>query len=230
MNGKTDEKLTGLILARGGSKEIPLKNLALVGGKPLLVRAITAMKDFGRFESIWVSTDNSEIERCALQEGVQVYRRSEANAKDCSKSIDAVHEFLNYKQDVRILCLVQCTSPFLQSRFLNQGCDLILRGYDSVFSGSRDKKFRWKVCNMDEGKSTEPINLAANNRLRRQDREGEIVENGMFYFTRRKLLEEGVFQGGRIGYVEIPAELSLEVDTKLDLIIAQQIHQHFITS
>jgi len=35
--------IAGLILARGGSKSIPLKNLALVGGKPLLVWALEAM-------------------------------------------------------------------------------------------------------------------------------------------------------------------------------------------
>jgi len=221
-----NERLTGLILARGGSKEIPLKNLAIVGGKPLLVRAIKAMQDFGRFDSIWVSTDHSEIESCAREQGAKVFTRSQEYCKDHSKSIDSVTEFLHFHKKVEMLCLVQCTSPFIQPRFLNTGYDLMLSGYDSVFSGTRDKKLRWKIVNLEGGETTEPINLDASNRLRRQDRQGEIVENGMFYFTRRKVLNQGVFQGGRVGYVEVPAEFSVEIDTELDLLIAQQLHHH----
>ena len=70
--------------------------------------------------------------------------------------------------------------------------------------------------------------------------EGEIVENGMFYFARRQLLEEGLFQvgnkrkhckkssfkqcqGGHCGYVEVPAEYSVEIDTPFDLAFAEQV-------
>ena len=35
--------IAGLVLARGGSKSIPLKNLALLGGRPLLVRSLQTM-------------------------------------------------------------------------------------------------------------------------------------------------------------------------------------------
>ena len=35
--------VAGLVLARGGSKGIPLKNLALLNGEPLLVWALKAM-------------------------------------------------------------------------------------------------------------------------------------------------------------------------------------------
>ena len=45
----------------------------------------------------------------------------------------------------------------------------------------------------------------------------------MFYFTRRKLIGEGVFQGGHCGYVEIPQEYSIEIDTPFDLAFAEQV-------
>jgi len=222
--------ITGLILARGGSKEIPLKNLATVGNIPLLARAIHAMKEFGKFDSIWVSTDHEDIASCSRHHGAQVFMRNPKNAKDYSKSIDAVQEFLKFHKEVDILCLVQCTSPFIQPKYLRKGYKLMTKkGFDSVFSGMRDKKFRWKVVDVEAGGCTQPINLTSNHRKRRQDMQGEIVENGMFYFTKRDLLEQGVFQGGRIGYVEIPAEDSIEIDSKLDLLIAQAIHQHSST-
>jgi len=73
------------------------------------------------------------------------------------------------------------------------------------------------------GGVTKPINFTAVSRPRRQDFKGEIVENGMFYFARRELLVQGLFQGGRCGYVEVPAEYSVEVDTPFDLAFAEQV-------
>ena len=45
----------------------------------------------------------------------------------------------------------------------------------------------------------------------------------MFYFTKRAILEEGLFQGGKCGYVEIPPEYSIEIDTPFDLAFAEQV-------
>jgi N-acylneuraminate/3-deoxy-D-glycero-D-galacto-nononate cytidylyltransferase len=42
-----------------------------------------------------------------------------------------------------------------------------------------------------------PLNFNPRKRPRRQDLNGELVENGMFYFTRRNLILNGVIQGGR---------------------------------
>lgn len=94
----------------------------------------------------------------------------------------------------------------------------------------------------EETKSTSPINFDPSNRPRRQDYkvyfqdflfahrhyliyvyQGDIVENGMFYFSRRDLLESGLFQGGKCGFVEIPQEYSVEIDTPFDLAFAEQV-------
>ena len=53
--------------------------------------------------------------------------------------------------------------------------------------------------------------------------QGDVVENGMFYFSRRKILEEGSFQAGKCGYVEIPQEYSIEIDSPFDLAFAEQV-------
>ena len=45
----------------------------------------------------------------------------------------------------------------------------------------------------------------------------------MFYFSRRDLLESGLFQGGKCGFVEIPQEYSVEIDTPFDLAFAEQV-------
>jgi len=222
-NLPTSTHIAGLILARGGSKGIPLKNLVPLGKKPLISWAIGAMQEFGKFDSIWVSTDHSGISECAQALGAKVFNRCSENAADSSTSISAVQEFLGQHQEVDVLCLIQCTSPFIQPDFLDSGYKLLLQGYEAVFSVTRDKKYRWKSVDLSKTESTTPINFNPSSRQRRQDIQGEVVENGMFYFTSRKLLEDGVFQGGRCGYVEVPTEYSLEIDSILDLAVAEQI-------
>ena len=106
--------VAGLILARGGSQGIPLKNLALLGGRPLLEWALRAMMNFGGFDSLWVSTDHPGIATCASALGVQVFARSAKFATSEAASVDAVKEFLLSHSEVDVVALVQCTSPFLR--------------------------------------------------------------------------------------------------------------------
>lgn len=58
---------TALILARGGSKGIKLKNIQKIDGITLLGISLTALQDSQRFDTIWVSTDNEEIANEALR-------------------------------------------------------------------------------------------------------------------------------------------------------------------
>jgi len=214
--------IAGLVLARGGSKGIPLKNLVPLGSRPLISWSLQTMLEFGKFDSVWVSTDHDGIAECAMACGAKVFKRGTEHASDNSSSISAVKEFISVHQEVDVVCLIQCTSPFIQPDFLESGYKMVLQGFDSVFSVTRDKKLRWSEMS-EETKSTSPINFDPSNRPRRQDYKGDIVENGMFYFSRRDLLESGLFQGGKCGFVEIPQEYSVEIDTPFDLAFAEQV-------
>jgi len=214
--------IAGLVLARGGSKGITLKNLAPLGSKPLISWCLQSMLEFGKFDSVWVSTDHEGIGECATACGAKVFKRGSENAKDESTSIDAVQEFLASHKEVDVLCLIQCTSPFIQPDFLETGYKMMLHGYDSVFSVTRNKKLRWSEMQSKEG-TTSPVNFDPRNRPRRQDYKGDVVENGMFYFSRRELIEDRLFQGGKCGYVEIPQEYSVEIDSPFDLAFAEQV-------
>ena len=106
--------VAGLILARGGSQGVPLKNLAPLGGRPLLEWALGAMLNFGGFDSLWVSTDHPGIATCATGQGALIFPRSAKYAGPEAASIDAVVEFLQSHPEVDVVALVQCTSPFLR--------------------------------------------------------------------------------------------------------------------
>ena len=53
--------VTALILARGGSKGIKLKNIQRIDGISLLGISLTALQQAKKFETIWVSTDHEDI-------------------------------------------------------------------------------------------------------------------------------------------------------------------------
>ena len=55
------ENKVAIILARGGSKRIPRKNIIDFAGKPMLVWSIEAAILSGCFEDVVVSTDDEEI-------------------------------------------------------------------------------------------------------------------------------------------------------------------------
>uniref|UniRef100_UPI00398E5DC2 N-acylneuraminate cytidylyltransferase A isoform X2 n=1 Tax=Pristiophorus japonicus TaxID=55135 RepID=UPI00398E5DC2 len=85
-----------LVLARGGSKGIPLKNIKPLAGVPLIGWVLRTATDCSLFDSIWVSTDNDQIEQVAKKYGAQVHRRSKGVSKDSSSSLDTILEFLKH--------------------------------------------------------------------------------------------------------------------------------------
>ncbi|XP_051494361.1 N-acylneuraminate cytidylyltransferase [Apus apus] len=221
--GGSGAHLAALVLARGGSKGIPLKNIKLLAGVPLIGWVLRAASDAGVFHSIWVSTDHDEIEKVAKQFGAQVHRRSPEVSQDSSTSLEAIREFLNHHHEVDIVGNIQATSPCLHPSDLIKVADLIQKeGFDSVFSVVRRHQFRWSEVKKGENKMTEPQNLNPAKRYRRQDWPGELYENGSFYFAKRHLIEKGYLQGGKMAYYEMRAEHSVDIDIDIDWPIAEQ--------
>ncbi|MEU6989765.1 N-acylneuraminate cytidylyltransferase [Streptomyces sp. NPDC046465] len=111
-------RVLAVIPARGGSKGVPAKNLAPVGGVPLVVRAIRACLAARLVTDVAVSTDDHVIAEAARAAGAEVVLRPAAIAGDTATSEAAVlhamdaHETL-HGRTVDVVLLVQCTSPFL---------------------------------------------------------------------------------------------------------------------
>ncbi|CAK1546965.1 unnamed protein product [Leptosia nina] len=164
-----------LILARGGSKGVPLKNLCRVGGVTLLGRAITTAK-LANFEDVAVSTDHPIIALEALKHGARVFKRSYVTATDWAPSIWGVQEYVASNNGVNILVLLQATSPFTRSESLKRSLKKLnqVTPYDCVFSVMRSFKLRWNW----NGSSYLPINFNLKKRPRRQDWRGEFIETG----------------------------------------------------
>ncbi|MBT3151658.1 N-acylneuraminate cytidylyltransferase [Streptomyces sp. CHD11] len=114
----TVRRVLAVIPARGGSKGVPAKNLAPVGGVPLVARAVRECRAARNVTDVVVSTDDRAIAAAARQAGAEVVLRPAAIAGDTATSEAAVlhamesHEAL-HGAGVDVVLLVQCTSPFL---------------------------------------------------------------------------------------------------------------------
>jgi CMP-N-acetylneuraminic acid synthetase len=114
------DDVLGLVPARGGSKSIPLKNLALLGGRPLLEyslhHAAAAMPHI--IQTLVCSTDHEGIADAAHKLGAEVIVRPLKLATDLAPVEDCVRHVLDTleKRDGAmpdIVVLFQPTSPFL---------------------------------------------------------------------------------------------------------------------
>ncbi|XP_039997437.1 N-acylneuraminate cytidylyltransferase A [Xiphias gladius] len=216
--------VAALILARGGSKGIPLKNIKMLAGVPLIGWVLRSAADSNMFDSVWVSTDHDEIEKVAKSWGAKVHRRSPEVSRDSSTSLETIQEFVRLNPEVDVICNIQATSPCLHPHHVKEALEMItLQGFDSVFSVVRRHQFRWQEVKQGSGEMTKPLNLDPANRPRRQDWDGELCENGSFYFTTKDLIvNEGLLQGGKVGYYEMLPEYSVDIDVDIDWPVAEQ--------
>ena len=92
---------------------------------------------------------------------------------------------------------------------------MLLKSYDSVLSCCISKRFRWS-------KEGDALNYDIYNRPRRQDYEGDLIENGAFYISLIKEIKKTRNRiSGKIGICQMPEYTSIEVDEPDDWRIAE---------
>lgn len=93
-------EILALILARGGSKGLPRKNIVKLCGKPLIAYAIEQARASKYINRIIVSTDDEEIAQISLKYGAEVpFIRPIEFAQDFSPDIDVFYHALTWLRD-----------------------------------------------------------------------------------------------------------------------------------
>jgi len=209
------------IPVRGGSKSIPLKNIKLLNGRPLIYWTLDAAVKCDEIDAVVVSTDSKEIKNVVEKYNspkITVISRSEEVSTDTASTESVMIEFAkNY--DFQNIVLVQATSPLLERGHISKGIIRLLEdNIDSVLSVVRQKRFMWE----EKSSVVEAINYDPLNRPRRQEFNGFLVENGAFYITSREdLLATECRISGRIAAVEMPEETYFEIDETSDWTIVE---------
>ena len=85
-------KIVSVILARGGSKGIPGKNIIDINGKPLIYYTINE-SIVSNVDETWVSSDSDEILIISKYYGANTLKRPDDISMDISSSEDALLHF-----------------------------------------------------------------------------------------------------------------------------------------
>ncbi|WP_062464897.1 acylneuraminate cytidylyltransferase [Demequina soli] len=221
----TDISAIAIIPARGGSKGVPGKNVARVGGVPLVARAARAALAAPSIDAVYVSTDDEAIADAARAVGAQVIARPAEIAGDTATSESALLHALDVLEQQgirpRALAFLQATSPFIDTAALDGAVGEVLAGtYDSMFSAFETYAFLWQRT--DAGAAG--VNHDHSFRPRRQDREPHYQETGAFYVMDVAGFRERGFRFfGRVGIAEVDASTGVEIDAVHELDLARAL-------
>jgi len=182
-------KTIAIIPARGGSKRLHNKNLILLGGETLLAHSILyAQANSEIIQEIYVSTDDEDIKRVALEYGAKVIDRPVHLSGDNEPTLSAIQhvlESINYKT-VNDVILLQPTNPLREKNLLKEAYDIYkYDNYNSLFTVTRNHQ---KLGNIKDDKFI-PFNYTIGQRS--QDLEPLYFENGLLYITKVKTIREG---------------------------------------
>ncbi|MEU2872442.1 acylneuraminate cytidylyltransferase [Streptomyces olivoreticuli] len=139
-----------VIPARGGSKGVPAKNLAAVGGVPLVARAVRECRAARLVTDVVVSTDDPGIAAVARGAGAVVVQRPPAIAGDTASSEAAVLHAMDayeemYGREIGTVLLVQCTSPFLTAADVDGvAAAVVEQGADTALTVAPFHGFVWR--------------------------------------------------------------------------------------
>ena len=220
-----------VIPARGGSKRIPGKNIKIFHGLPVIAYAIKAAKDSGVFREVFVSTDNEEIAEVARSFGAKVpWLRSKDLSDDHSTTIsvmkDAVKKLKTSFSELSYACCIYPATPLLQPSFISKGFQTLKDGnWDYVFSASPTGTPPERMFRLDSGNLVQ-MQFPEHQATRTQDFLPSYRDAGQFYFGRSSSWESGlqIFSSNST-IVEIPRELSVDIDTLDDWHYAERLFQ-----
>jgi N-acylneuraminate cytidylyltransferase len=215
------------IPVRGGSKSIPLKNIKILAGQPLVFWTAKAANDATCIDKVVIATDSEEIKQAVKKFNlpkVGIYDREPQNAQDTSSTESVMLEYIE-KSDLKNddnFFLIQATSPLLKSKHIDEMFEkLNSDGGNSALSCVRNKRFFWS----EDGKS---LNYDYKNRPRRQNFDGLLMENGACYInTVQNINRDKNRLSGKISVYEMPEYTAVEIDEPDDFILIEKLMEKY---
>lgn len=217
------EKIIAFIpLREDNSKNIPLKNIKPIGGKPLVYWIVLSAQLSNSIEEIYVSTDSKDV-----KETVKDFKFSKVKIIDkisgtCMDPVVIENAMLEFAEKVNFeyIILLQAAFPLITYFDIENALKTCRENkYDSILSVVRKKQLIWDI---DKDNYAKPTNYNLFKRPRRQDINGYLIENGAIYITKRDLLIKNRCRiSGKIGLYEMSNEKYFELDEPNNWLIVE---------
>jgi CMP-N,N'-diacetyllegionaminic acid synthase len=227
------EKILALIPARGGSKGVPHKNIRPVAGKPLLAYSIeAALAAREMLYRVVVSTDDEQIADTARQLGAEApFLRPADLASDKSPMVPVVRhavQFIEQQDSAHLdwVLLLQPTALFRTAEDIRTAVDLAWQGgCDSVISVVQVFSTHPILMKKIEEGRLLPYCIEEKEGTRRQDYQPPaFMRNGAIYLVKRDVVvEKGSMWGDVIHPYVMPEERSVNIDSEMDLRVAEMM-------
>jgi CMP-N,N'-diacetyllegionaminic acid synthase len=227
----TENRVLGVIPARGGSKGIPRKNIRQLVGKPLIAYvAETGLKSTSITDLV-LSTNDEEIAQVGRSLGLEVpFIRPDDLATDQARSVDVIKHAIRTMEELKgatydYCVLLQPTSPLTQVHHIEQALQ-------QLFSGSVDSVISLTLLGLhghpelmhtiEEGKLKKILPE------RRIDSRHQIPDiycrtGNVYAFTRYLPLQQDVLYTTESGFVIIEKEYVVNIDDEIDWLYTEAL-------
>ncbi len=218
-------RILALVPARGGSKRISGKNAKALGGKPLILWSIDAVRGLDGICDTLVSTDDEALSALTKGAGALVpWLRPAALATDTATTAEVARHALDwYETDrgaVDGLLLLQPTSPFRTPAMITAGIDLFREHGRRPVLGVSPAPAHPMHCFRHVGDRLEPFlgGDASRFLIRTQDLPPAYVANGSFYLVSPDdLRNRGSFYGDdMVPLVDRDPRSAIDIDDESD--------------
>ncbi len=226
-------KIVAFILARGGSKRIPLKNIKTIDNKPLIYYPIALAKKIKEIDRVIVSTDHPEISKVAIELGAEVpFQRPADISEDVASELVTEHALRylidkeNYEPDI-VITLTPAT-PFTQQTDLEKGIELLIQHpeWDSVTTVRKATESPHWMIDMADDHSCKTIlgNVLDGEYNVSQNLKQFYYPMGAFFINRAdRFLKNPSLYGKAWGAIELSPEKHIDIDTPEEFELAKKM-------
>lgn len=216
-----------VIPVRGGSKGVPGKNLRPLAGRPLVSWSIAHAIGSTTPMRVLVSTDSEEIAAVAREAGAEVpFLRPAELATDTAPTEPTILHAIEWVRsegwEPDLIVLLQATSPIRRADSIDRAvAQLVTEDADSLVGVVPSSPFLWHP-------GRPPVaDYEVQARPRRQDMTDEMIplrETGSLYVTRTHIYDEVSNRlGGAVSLFIMDEDEGLDIDTEVDLVIADAL-------
>ena len=222
-----DKSILAIILARGGSKRLPDKNILPLNRKPLILWSIQAGLNSEYVDRVVVSSNDNNILNISRKGGAEIIKRPEELSTDHSASIFSVkHAISEIGDKFDYTILLQPTSPLRTERHIDEAFELLMeKNADAIISVCKTKHSPlWSNTLPDDDSMNHFIKDKIKN-IRSQDLPVYYSLNGAIYIckTQRLMIEETFFITDKIYAYKMNGIDSIDIDNELDYSFADYI-------